>query len=169
MIEKLIYKHTSFAVAGLIAVGAIVGFIALSNTAGLLFRYFDLKSTLESLPDVPQVATRDHTNPVFEEVDLNAVLFKAVTEAARTHSIQVKNINTPMVSSNPDFQVLTEEVTLEGGFVNTVRCLEEATRELKQVKLSSLKFERDQTPRSNALYTTAYFQTIRKNEDEAKK
>jgi len=167
MMEKLIYKHTSIAVALLIFVGVLISFVALRNTGALVLQYFDLKSTLAALPDIAPQAAPKKKDAIFKEIDLNAVLFKSITESARTHNIQVKNINTPTVSNNSDIIVLTEEVRLEGGFINTVKCLEEAFRELEQVKLSSVRFERDLTPRSNALFTTVYFQTIRRNESKA--
>jgi hypothetical protein len=90
-----------------------------------------------------------------------------ITEAARKHDVKIKNINAPFYYNTPNLSVLTKEVVLEGGFTNSIKCLDEAARLLKYAKLSSLEFQRDVSPKTSALHTRVYFQTIKRNDKDS--
>jgi predicted small secreted protein len=165
--ESIIYKKTSFFLACMILVALCLTILASQNTFQLIGRYQDLQSSLEAVENIPIGKPLTGTQKIFQEIDLNAELFEVMSESARTHQVKIKSINSPFASTTSDFSVLTKEVVLEGGFISSLKCLDDATHRLKYVKLSSVKFERDLVAKSNTLYTRVYFQTIKKNDNNA--
>jgi hypothetical protein len=165
--ENLMYKKTTLFIAGMILLGLSLTIVASKSTFQLAARYKDVKSKLEALENIPAGKSSRRAQKVFQEVDLNSELFKVMSESARTYQVKIKSINAPFSSSNSDFSILTKEVVLEGGFIASLKCVDNAARHLKFIKLSSIKFERDISAKAGTLYTRVFFQTIKKNERDA--
>jgi hypothetical protein len=60
--------------------------------------------------------------------------------------------------------LLTEEITLEGDFTKIIRCLDQANDKLGLIKISSLKFQREETSKTTALAVKVYFQMVKPDE-----
>jgi hypothetical protein len=165
--EEIIYKKPLWVSAALILLGCVMIFVAVRKTGSLWSEYFALRSTAASFEDFPVDELPNHVQPTFEEQDINTVLFKTISESARNNKLTVRNISTPVSFQMADIALLTGEVVLEGDFVNVIKCLDHMREQLKWIKISSLKFERDMSPKSEGLYTKAYFQMIKKNEGDS--
>jgi hypothetical protein len=161
-IDVILYKNSRFVTTSLFVVTVIIAVIACKNTVWMVFRYFELQNGLKAISHSPRLSRQtEYSIEEMESVDLNAILFSLLSQATNKSKVKVKNFNYPALVSEDNYQTITQEVILEGDFVNTLKCLRETGTQLKYVKLCSLTFERDLSPKNNVLYTKAYFQVIK--------
>jgi hypothetical protein len=160
--EIMILKKPRLVVSALIGIAMIIVVIAGQGTIDLVGRYFELKAELKAVNQTAPLSRQArYSADALKEIDLNATIFRTISEAAQRTKVRVKRINSPVIFDEDDYQTVTQEVVLEGDFVNSVKCLSETSSKLKYIKLCSLGFERDQSPKNNVLYTKAYFQIIK--------
>jgi hypothetical protein len=160
----IIYRHSNIiAVLGIITCGLIL-YLPIKNSINLFFEYRALSLQLQNAQSHPPPLQRDYTFRSFASVDLNKTTFAAISESAKRHNVTIKQMGTPVSFTNPGYSIETEEVTLEGDFLNLLRCVDDANAKLDLIKLSSAKFERDQSLSANALYVKLYFQAIKKED-----
>jgi hypothetical protein len=160
-VENLIYKKTWLFLMGIILIGLCLITIASQGTFQLVLKYYDLQSKLSVAQDAPTMKSYERSEEL-PDIDLNAELFSVMSESAKAYNVNVKNMTALVPSINPDYSVMTNEVVIEGGFFNSLKCLDYAIGHLKSVKLTSVKFERYGTFKVNALSTRVYFQTIKR-------
>ena len=160
-IEEHIYQYGKWIQYGIIGIGIIVAILSIESIVSLTSKYFDLQRNLETL-EVSAVEEQPATSwEVFEDIDLNKTVFESVSDAASVNKVVVKNINAPLIHKSDEHFLLTEEIILEGHFINLLKSVDLASKKLEHVKISSVKFERDNSPASKALFLKVYFQTVK--------
>jgi len=165
-LEDILYSKSKLVRWVLIALGATILFTSFRNTFNLAMQYRALSNEVDNIDASPK--TRNlYRSDIFEEVDINRIVFDAISEAAKANQVVVKTINTPSVFEDDDFLVLTEEITLDGDFVKILKCLDQADAKLEHVKISSLNFVREENQKSTTLLLKVYFQMIKTKAYEA--
>jgi hypothetical protein len=167
-IDGITFTNKKWIKTALITVGFVVIFLAVRNTMVLAVRYISLSEELRSAESSPRETKLKFSTKAFDDVNVNENIFSAISEAAVISGVTVKNIGVPTIFEIQGCRLLTEEITLEGDFIRILRCVDLADARLGMIKISSLKFEKEETYKSGALVLKVYFQMVTTDEDSKK-
>jgi hypothetical protein len=165
-LENILYSKSKIVRWAMIVLCALILFLSFRNTFTLGMQYRDLSSAVDNMDASPKMQAA-YKADIFEDVDINRIVFDAISETAKANQVIVKTINTPSVFEENDFLVLTEEITLDGDFVKIIKCLDEADAKLEHVKIASMNFVREENQKSTTLLLKVYFQMIKTKAYEA--
>lgn len=163
-LESIIYGRRKWIVYGMIGVAFIVAFVAITDTVQLFSKYLELKKELGAIE--PAHIDDRTLAPMhgFKDINLNRIVFESVGDAAKTSNVRVKKINMPSIYEEEGHLMLSEEVILEGSFTNVLHCMDLADEKLGPVKITSLKFQRERSLKSNSLLLNVHFQIVKAND-----
>ncbi|MBT1705598.1 hypothetical protein [Chryseosolibacter indicus] len=164
--QLLIYKNRRLIKWLIIAIAALVCFASGRHTFSLFQRYITLSNN-DGLAEQLNVTASKYPSEAFNGGRRSDVIFDAISTAARNNQVTIKKINSPVLFEESTYELLTEEVVLEGDFVKIISCINEAESKMDFIKIASMKFEREQqSAKSETLLLKIYFQWIKEQENE---
>lgn len=165
-IENIVYKKDQWVRLALIGLASTIVITTLRSTVALFIKYKQVSSNVQALKNTGPEVLHKYPDEFFNGADVNQVIFAAIGESAKTQGVTVKRINTPFVIRENDYLILTQEITIEGSFLKIMRCIDEMDEKVGFIKIVSLKFEREDSPRSSAMLLKVYFQMITSNDEQ---
>jgi hypothetical protein len=166
-LKILIEKKGRLVSVALVVIGAVIVFFSVSRTLSLITTYFEVNANLQQVNSGAVEGKQKYDPESFMNTDVSKVILEAVGQSTLESNVIVKNIGAPVAFEEPEYLLLTEEITLEGEFSKIMRCMDEADRKLGLIKISSLRFERQQSvKKTESLLLKVHFQMIKTRDDE---
>jgi hypothetical protein len=148
----------------------LAAIILIYNSAGptlrLIDRYAEVKSRLGQIQFPVRTNELKYPDEFYKAVDINKEIFRALSRIRPETKVVVKEVNVPVTFIDKDVKLLTQDVVLEGDFVDVIRCLDDIERELGFIKIASIKFEVIQIARTSTMQSHVYFQMVTPHENE---
>lgn len=176
MFKKLNYtnKFRLLLVAGLLLIYVAYSF-AFKRTIELNTQNKELSKTALQLETAPQKLNELKAKINKLEKNVNAIGNKSVHELildtisfhCSNNNLTIRQFPPPIIFNEPDYNVETNIIEIEGSFVNLVKLIFHLEQKVKIGKLVSCDFfiKTDNKTRSNALWCKLYIQNIVSNEN----
>lgn len=88
-------------------------------------------------------------------------IFEAISSASQHFDVTVAQLDPPQSLSTQNVVVLQQQATLEGAFVNILKCLGEANSRLRYEKIVSIRFDREERAKKMVLKAKVVFQSVK--------
>jgi hypothetical protein len=161
---KLTYFHKNpgaIKIAIVIAAVLIV-VVPLRNTIVLTFKYGELKSTMKTYLNANRnTAASNQDERLLEDFDHEKKIFEEVSKACQEYKVIVKQVDLPKMIDNGGVVTETQQILLEGDYVNILKSLRNINNALDAIKIANVKFEREENNKRIALVAHVIFQSVK--------
>jgi hypothetical protein len=165
---KIEYFHKNPSAIKLLvtAIVVLLMVIPLKKTITLAFKYNDLKGSVKTYgANTNNTVSNVANDKLLLEVDHERKVFEEVSKACQENKVIVKQVDLPKIVSESDVMIQTQEILLEGDYVNILKSLDEISIRLEPIKIASIKFEREENNKRIALVSHIVFQSVKLMEE----
>jgi hypothetical protein len=155
-------KKVAIAIVVLIAV--VIIFIAVKNTFQVARTYVKLNQQLNTVNNrvsIKNPQEEEVNRFLLEEVDMEGEVFASISQSCQQNHVNLKQVHVPKILNDGDVVIITQQVTLQGDFIQILRCLQDIQAKPTAIKISSLRFETEEINKIKILVAQVYFQGVK--------
>lgn len=148
------------------AVVPVIAFLLLAlpvrPTVVLALKYFDLQEKLNSSTNTLQEPRLATDTLLLQEIDFAKKVFNDISYSSQLHKVVIKKIDLPVLTILQDEVIeQSQQITLNGNFVDILKTLDDIKEKLKPVKIVSIKFARIDNNKVVILEATVILQAVK--------
>jgi hypothetical protein len=161
MRNGILYRYNKLCLFALTALVCLIAFFSVRSTLAFVVEYFRLNGQLSDL-------RRDASQPAsfldvksFENVDINKSTFESVGKAAAKNDVVIERLEPSIITHQKDVLLFTKRMVLQGSYAGILKCLSDVAGELKNIKIASIKFIKEERGKNAVLVAEVFFQTVK--------
>jgi hypothetical protein len=161
---KIAYFHKNPSAIKLLVgvIAFLLVIIPLKNTIALAFKFKDLNGVVKSYAKSTKTTVNIVANDkLLLDVDHERKVFEEVSKACQEYKVIVKQVDLPKIINESDVTIQTQEILLEGDYVNILKALNEISVRVEPIKIASVKFVREENNKRIALVSHVVFQSVK--------
>lgn len=128
-------------------------------TFSLLSKYISLQEAVEQANIGEAISSEDELFS-FQKADTITRVFEAVSIAAQSHNLIIKQYEPPSIQDEGDVQIQTLHIVLQGQFVDILKCIQLTDAKLNGIKIASVKFNREESNKQVNLVASVVYRKI---------
>jgi hypothetical protein len=146
----------------------LIVFVPLKSTIALAFKYNALKDRVKTYVTATQKSSiTKSSDKLLSDIDHERKIFEEISRACQDHKVVVKQVDLPKTVNESGVITQTQEILLEGDYINILKSLRDISSSLDPIKVASIKFEREENNKRIALVAHIVFQSVKlADEDE---
>lgn len=172
MKKELTYKQVYILTIAILAVVTACAFMfSFKNTIDVISQYGTLHDKVESIKDAPQKLTNleskikqmEHLLIDADEVDTEQLLLEKTTNFCKNNGLLLVEFPQTSYTEYQGYQILTNKIALEGGFINQVRFIHDSEKTNRTGMVASIQVskKKDIRTKKERLVSNIYFQNIK--------
>lgn len=132
------------------------------HTFLLISKYMSLQEALEQA-SISTTSAWDINNGSSSLLRADTIthVFEAVSIAAQSHNLIIKQYEPPHMQDDGDVQIQTLHIVLQGEFIDILKCLQFTDVRLNGIKIASIKFNREENNKRVSLVASIVFRKIK--------
>lgn len=161
---KRFFEKDPRIIYGVVFIAALlIVIIPVSNTISMFVHYGEIQGKLKAVSSSPEQPTISSSNDKLleKDADYTKKVFGLLSESCKTNSVTVKQVELPRKSLTADVQIESQQITMEGPFVNILKALNEINEQIEPVKISSVAFRTETINKEKVLTSQIVFQSVK--------